>query len=111
MALTITLLNDGKISTGGKIAVLATVAFDSSYPTGGEAIAASDLGLSTIDVLIPNQRNGHIIEWDKTNAKLLVYRQSDIGSTVSIAATPFSEASNAIDLSSITGVDIIAWGT
>ena len=52
---------------------VATVTFDSSYPTGGEAIAASDFtNLSTIDAVIvgSNDEAGVSARWDQANLKL-----------------------------------------
>jgi hypothetical protein len=54
MALTVAinrkLQGKGNSLAGYKI-VLGTITFDSSYPTGGEAIAASDFGLTAIEAM------------------------------------------------------------
>lgn len=58
---------------GNKRVVVASVTFDSSYPTGGEAVAASDFGLSSIDVILPFPLSNRIAVWDATNSKVLLY--------------------------------------
>jgi hypothetical protein len=49
MALTITVPDAGRTVIGNKRLVFGTIAFDASYPTGGEALTAGDLGLDKID--------------------------------------------------------------
>lgn len=50
-----------------------TILFDSSYPTGGEAITAANFGFgSTIFMLSLNPNGGVIPEFDRTNLKILV---------------------------------------
>ena len=49
MALTITVPDAGRTVIGNKRLVMGTIAFDSSYPTGGEALTAANLGLDKID--------------------------------------------------------------
>jgi hypothetical protein len=49
MALTITVPDAGRTVIGNKRLVIGTIAFDSSYPTGGEALTAANLGLDKID--------------------------------------------------------------
>ena len=62
---------------GDRKMVLATGTFDSSYPTGGEPITASDFGLSSIHHVGTNAPtiadeaiNG--VVWDKGNSTLIV---------------------------------------
>lgn len=65
---------------GNKRAVLASIAFDSSYPTGGEPLSAQTLGLQTIDaVLVEGLSAGRGVAYDKTNSKLLVYGIGSVG--------------------------------
>jgi len=116
MALNIQLLADGRQTGGGFTAVIGTIDFDSSYPTGGEAIAATDLGLNTLDMLIVGQRFGYSIEWDKANAKLLVYQTPIIVSAATTASfagvvpAALVEASDTKDLLAVSLVDFICWG-
>lgn len=50
--------------------VFATVTFDSSYASGGYAIAASDLGLDEILSVGAFANGGYVPEWDGANSKL-----------------------------------------
>ena len=80
----------------------ATVTFDSSYPTGGEAVAASDFQLAELkNVLVANPTIADeaitSAYWDAANSKIIV-----------IAAAGTQEG-NATDLSSTT-VEVIALG-
>jgi hypothetical protein len=51
------------------------VAFDSSYPTGGEAVTASNFGLNRLDVLhiAGATALGNLAVWDGTNSKIKVF--------------------------------------
>ena len=54
------------------------ITFDASYTTGGWAVAASDLKLGTIHVLVPPAtRSGFVLEWDHVNAKINAYQEQD----------------------------------
>lgn len=53
---------------------ITNVTLDATYPAGGEAITANNVGLSTISALIPlGSPAGATYEWDSTNAKLKAY--------------------------------------
>ncbi len=53
------------------------ITFDSSYPTGGEAIAASDFGLSFLTSLVLTPATiQHRVLWDSDNSKLQVVTDS-----------------------------------
>ena len=51
MALTVTLTGDWASISGNKNTVTGTLAFDSSYPTGGESLTAAAIGLGAIDFI------------------------------------------------------------
>jgi len=68
MALTISVVE--RTVFGNKRIVIADVDFDSSYPTGGESLQASDVGLKAIDFLQATPKSGYIFEYDYTNEKL-----------------------------------------
>lgn len=55
--------------------VIGSVAFDDSYPTGGEAIAASDLDMQGILFIVPGGVDDatYHAAWDQTNLKMLLY--------------------------------------
>jgi len=74
MALTIS--NEDRRISGDRVVIDAKVTFDTSYPTGGEALAASDFqGLIQIDGLIVHSANLALyrVIWDEANSKLKVY--------------------------------------
>lgn len=55
--------------------VYAEVTFDASYPTGGEAVVASDFGLHGITHVIVTQSNVATKRayWEPTTGNILVY--------------------------------------
>jgi len=117
-----------------------TIAFDSSYPTGGESLVAADVGLSKI-LFITVSANGFIFQYDYTNSLLLVKTQGyahgtggsvttddypitagpGVTASISIQATtgagaatanlgPMVETFSTDDLSTVTGVRFFAVG-
>ena len=138
MALTVTKSGDWSGMMGNLRYAKVTVAFDSSYPTGGESLTAADLGLKTIDFINIESKSGVTFEYDYTNNKILAYVPgmtpgadgagslldcplSGVGSTTSQSvgvvnastATRFGvmlEVANTEDLSTLTGVRVFAIG-
>jgi hypothetical protein len=138
MALTITSLNIRPVSNS--YAVTGQVAFDSSYPTGGESLTARDIGLRTIDFIVFEQRSGVVFDYDYTNAKVLARVQGvQVGAAGSVTMDDFplagvaadtaisvsltntggtathrlgvlKEVGSTADLSTITGVRFLAFG-
>lgn len=103
MALTIT--ERERFVAGDRTFVAATVTFDSSYPTGGEAIAAADFGLrSHIDWVIPNKPDVATkdVWWDRANSKLMILVEDG---TSGIEA----QAANASDQSAVD-VEVLVIG-
>ena len=49
---------------GSRKEVRGVITFDSSYPTGGEAVALADLGLNRLDWLDVTTVNGNVPAWD-----------------------------------------------
>lgn len=98
MALTIT--TNKVYSIGDRKEVIATITFDSSYPTGGESLTASDLGLALqVDyvesgAVARNGTNAVVTVYDYTNSKLMAF-QSTTG-----APNKLIEVANTSDLSS-----------
>lgn len=88
--------------------VYTTIAFDSSYPTGGEAVTSNALGLGTILMAFsPGTTSGYVFQWDNANNKLLAY----YGDNNNAADGPLIEVPAATDLSSLTAIPLIAIGT
>lgn len=93
MALTIS--GEDRRVMGDRLVIDAKVTFDSSYPTNGEALAASDFqGLAQIDNLIVHSTSAALFRviWDDTNSKLKVYeedgttgKEAEVGNTDNIS--------------------------
>lgn len=62
-------------NNGSTYSVTGTIAFDSSYPTGGESLTAADVGLAVIEHIDVHPTSGLAFEYDYTNALLLAYEQ------------------------------------
>lgn len=107
MGLTVTILERG--SFGNMNAVLGQVSFDSSYPTGGEALSNGDMGLSAMKFAIFEPTGGYVFRYDRSNSKLLAYRQKDPANAGG-ADIPLPEVGNTVDLSALTGVGFMAIG-
>ena len=71
------------------------VQFDSSYATGGEALAPADVGLDSILWFDGGAAAGRITEYDYANSKLKAFQAT-------AAAGAHAEVGAATDLSSIT---------
>lgn len=72
MALTFAQVLRGKIDKQNL--TITNVTLDATYPQGGEAITANNVGLSTISALMPmSSPGGATFAWDQANLKLLAY--------------------------------------
>ena len=118
---------------GNKRKTRGTMAWDTSYPTGGEAFTARQLGLARIDTLVVHPRNGIVFEPNIAGLLILAYVQGvEVGAagavtvddfpvqgvgagTISMSLTnsggsathrfgSLKEVANTQDLSSLTGV-------
>lgn len=75
---------------GDKREVVTVVTFDSSYPTGGEAITPSQFGLVAIEYVDANPLVSvdNDVYWDQANSKLFVTVRStgaQVADTTSLA--------------------------
>lgn len=75
MSVTATLVK--RFKTGNGFIALVDLAFDSSYPTGGEAITVP--GLAAINEIYFPQVSGYLFEYDKANKKVKVYTPTGAG--------------------------------
>ncbi len=91
---------------GDKRAVMGTIAFDSSYPTGGEAITEEALGLVSAEMVIIPSFGGYTFTWDATNSKVIAYW---VDTTTDGAA--LAQVADTTDLSALTAVPYLAIGT
>jgi len=87
MALTVTI---NKTDTVGRYLKVKTgsIVFDSSYPTNGEALTASNLGFSTdVEFIEISAAGGLIFEYDYANSKLkALYPTGGSATPASLAA-------------------------
>lgn len=93
---------------GNRRFVTATVQFDASYPTGGEAVSLADLGLTRLDFMWVSPPAGdftYVVAWDgsTTAPKIKVYWSPVNPQSYS------PEVSNTTDLSAIS-VRVFAFG-
>ncbi len=98
MALAIT--NQKTSVFGDKRTSKFDVAFDSSYPTGGESLSLSLIGLMEVDIVLISQKSGYVMEYDYTNSKILVYRMPahahDLVFKANAAANAVTMAANSL---------------
>lgn len=74
------------------------VTFDSSYPTGGEALTPEDCGMQSIEAVLPQLGDtGYVVLYDRTNEKLLAY----MGDNNNASDGPLIEVANTTDLSTL----------
>ena len=112
MALTITEIHQSVF--GNKRVITADIDFDSSYPTGGEALTPADVGLKGFDIVLTSAMSisntstvntaadiGHSPAYDYVNEKIIM-TYSDLNGS---ADGPSIEVANAVDL---TGVRVRA---
>jgi hypothetical protein len=85
---------------------IANIAFDSSYPTGGEALAANTLGMSRVDVVLAEPSAGFLFEYNHSTQALVAYQMNYPSASVG----PAIEVANATDLSTVSGVRVVAIG-
>lgn len=71
MALTVSITEI--FSVGNAQGVIGTIAFDSSYPTGGEELLPATLGLTVVKDMSVKMRSGLMFDYDYTNSKVLAY--------------------------------------
>lgn len=99
MALTFTPQYEGVV--GNRRCWRGTVTFDSSYPTGGEAIAPGDLGFSVAieTVLIgSNDEAGVSARWDQANSKVLLFDENDTSGVEAQFANTGNASANVVTL-------------
>lgn len=95
MALTVTSIDKTK---AGRLRLnIVKVTFDSSYPTGGEALTAAQLGLNKVVHVAPAPASGYVGEYDLTNSKLKAY----YGDNNNASDGPLIEVPNTTDLSAV----------
>lgn len=102
MAATVTISRTNVV--GNQREVQGTIAFDDSYPTGGEAVAAADFGLSEVYDLDVRPNDGYVFQYldGKVLAFYADYSSSTDGALIEVA--------NADDLAGVTDATFVARG-
>lgn len=95
MAATVSRVARGGL-TDGMTLVVADITLDSSYPTGGEAVTANQLGGGSVVAAFLPPNDGIVLEYDRTNSKILAYW---VDTTVDGAA--MGEVADTTDLSGV----------
>ena len=104
MAATVTVQHT--LDLGGTQKLYAgTIALDSSYPTGGEALDVS--GNESFDVLIASSTSGYVFSFAASSQKLLAY----VGDNDAASDGPLAQVANTTDLSALTAIPFIAIGS
>jgi hypothetical protein len=107
MALSVSLTGDWMTSVGNRRQTHGTITLDSSYATGGETLAAADVGLGVLDSLQLNQgEDGYVFHWDKSNGKVMAfYGDNDAGADGVLA-----QVASTVDLSAVV-IEFVATGS
>lgn len=71
--MSLTLSNQSFAVTGQKKITLVDLAFDSSYPTGGEALTPGQVGMSVIERVLFETDTGYLFQYDSANQKVKVF--------------------------------------
>ena len=83
--------------------VIKDITFDDSYPTGGEGLSATQLGLEEVYIVLISQKSdGYVVQYDYTNEKLEIYEAGADGAAL-------DELGDTADASGI-GIRLIAYG-
>lgn len=91
MALTVEQLGRTNV-TGNRLTVALKITFDSSYPTGGEALDLTTY-VSNIETVGIEVSGGYVFQYDRSNKKVLAYEAG-------ADAAALDEVANATNLSS-----------
>lgn len=103
MALTVSLLSRSK--TAQTKINIASIAFDDSYPTGGEGLTGAQLGLVSVDSVQIEPAGGYVFSYDYANKKVIAY----YGDNDAVADGALAQVADKADLSAIT-TKVIATG-
>ena len=94
-----------QLSKGLKVGY-GELAFDNSYPTGGE----STTFFNNTKIVLFQPQGGYVFDYDATNEKVLVYRCDNGDTVASGTVTPLVQVSNTADLSALSDVPFVAFG-
>lgn len=101
MALALTEKERSRTVLGNKRFVVFDIAWDSSYPTGGESLSAADVGMTEIEnVAVSGGAGGYFFDYDTANSKMLAYYYDYNGAADGAAI----QVANTTDLSGVTAL-------
>jgi hypothetical protein len=108
MAVTVTKIES--FVFGAHEVCIADVAFDNSYPLGGEALTAANFGFEREITHVfagvardpDTSDNAYVLDWDDTNSKLVAFRSYSADDGTSADYSPLVEAATTGDLSAYT---------
>lgn len=100
MAVTVSRANNPQVE-GARRVTVTNITFDSSYPTGGEPLTFSDLGLTSVEFAIATLKTagtGSVTQvwYDIPNQKLLAFAAA-------------AQIANTTDISAVTA-QVVAYG-
>lgn len=91
---------DGPVQyEGTKRVVRGTITFDSSYPTGGEAVTVASLGLVKLEDLTLSGDDGYVLRWNRSASSPLILAY--MGDNNNASDGPLIEVANTTDLSAV----------
>ena len=91
---------------GGQLKIITgSIAFDNSYPTGGESMDISEMFTNLLIVLFES-KSGYVFEYDYSNKKV----KARVGDNDGASDGPLAEVANGTNLSALTAVRFLAIG-
>lgn len=104
MSLTVA-LDNRKVteSSRGKGVITGTIAFDSSYPTGGESLSGITAYFKDLESIVFESQSGYAFEFDETNDKVKVYLPSGTPAIAITAGPPLLITEEIVTVTSNVG--------
>jgi hypothetical protein len=108
MPLVVTFNAGPKYRRNGKQKIVkGTIAFDASYPTGGEPLTASQMALQVVEHMTVHPGGGYVFEVIYSSATALLikaYWQNEVAASVLV------EVTNTTSLAALTAIRFTAYG-
>jgi len=108
MALVFTLDSGFPVRLGKRKVCVGSVAWDNSYPAGGEPVTLANVNfVTTLDsIQLVGLAGGYVSDFDKANMKILMY----MGDYDNANDGPLVVCNDTRDLSALTAARFIAYG-
>ena len=101
MALTVEQLGRTNV-TGNRLTVALKITFDDSYPTGGEALDLTTY-VNNIETVHIENMDGYLLEYDRTNGKVLAFESGADGSNNDEVGNASSALNGKISFITVSG--------